>query len=198
MHIVVVCSVVLEEHTFHRGVMHRRRRSPDDVATRHPHAEIENDDDDEDEDENYQGQYFYQPQQHWQQQQQERREQQSTMDQQQQQQQQPFYHDGSHGHYQQQHPVHPYQHDTRAFVHSEAYSEQLTEPLLQPSTSKRSHTHRPVGGASPTGSNSSGSGSSKKDGTRRKESPVITTGDEKHEILDDKSVATVVAERSFD
>ncbi|XP_062548070.1 NPC intracellular cholesterol transporter 1 isoform X4 [Armigeres subalbatus] len=172
------------------GVMYRRRRSTDDVTARHPHAETENNDDDEDEDENYQGQYFYQPQQHWQQQ--ERREQQSALDQQQQQ--QPFYDGGTHGHHQQQHPVHPYQHDTRAFVHSEAYSEQLTEPLLQPSTSKRSHTHRPVGGTSPTGSTGSGSGSSQKHGSRKKVPSSSTAVDEKHVILDDKSVVTAATE----
>ncbi|XP_021702839.1 Niemann-Pick C1 protein isoform X3 [Aedes aegypti] len=184
------------------GVMYRRRRSTTDVATRNTNTEIENDDDDEDADENYQGQFFYQPQQHWPQQpEQRRREQQPALDKQQQQ--QSFYSTtGTDGHHQQQQqrPLHPYQHDTRAFVHSEAYTEQLTEPLLQPSTSKRSPTHRPVGS---TGTSPKESPSTQKHPQRRKVVPVIAAvpttapGDDRHVILDDKSVAAV-AEQEVD
>ncbi|XP_065080828.1 NPC intracellular cholesterol transporter 1 isoform X3 [Ochlerotatus camptorhynchus] len=191
------------------GVMYRRRRSNDDVASRNTNPEIENDDDDEDEDENYQSRHYYQPQQHWQQQQQQQqqREQQSALDQQQQQQQeQPFYDiSGTYG----QQQYHPNQYDTRAFVHSEAYTEQLTEPLLQPSTSKRSSAHRPVSNTSPSGSGNSSTSTSSSSSTRRQQRRKGPPGaasaaiDDKHVILDDESVvsaaaATAAAEASID
>lgn len=156
--------------------MYRRRRSPDDVASCHPNHEIEDNDDDENEED--QNHHYYQ-QQH-----------------QQHQAGQPGLHQ-VHGQHRQQ-PQPQQQRDTQVFVHSEAYAEQLTEPLLQPSTSQRGPTHRSVNSspaaASASGSHSSSSSSNKLRGRKaaavaRGDDAGIATFDDKHVILDDKSVA---------
>ncbi|XP_053696589.1 NPC intracellular cholesterol transporter 1 isoform X2 [Sabethes cyaneus] len=138
------------------GVMYRRRRrSNDDVTPRNTNHEIENDDD-----ENYAEQdqeyhyYEHQEQQRHQQYQQyhPQQSQQRFLD-------QPS---GEQAQWQYAHSSQQQQHQARVFVHPEAYTEQLTEPLLQPATSSRGSPNRSV---------------------------AIDGASEKHVILDDKSVA---------
>ncbi|XP_055539920.1 NPC intracellular cholesterol transporter 1 isoform X2 [Wyeomyia smithii] len=139
------------------GVMYRRRRSNDDVTPRNTNHEIENDDDEEDAEDQEHHYYQQQEQQrHQQHQQYPQQPQQHFLDQPADRPQGQWrYHDRN-------------QHQTRVFVHPEAYTEQLTEPLLQPSTSTRGSTHRSV---------------------------AIDTSD-KHVILDDKSVAAMAPDTS--
>lgn len=151
--------------------MYRRRRSPDDVASCHPNHEIEDNDDDENEED--QNHHYYQ-QQH-----------------QQHQAGQPCLHQVHGQHRQQSQPQQ--QHDTQVFVHSEAFTDQLTEPLLQPSTSQRGPPHRSINSSPAVASASSSHFSSSSNKQRgRKAAPAdggIATFDDKHVILDDKSVA---------
>ncbi|XP_055643175.1 NPC intracellular cholesterol transporter 1 isoform X2 [Toxorhynchites rutilus septentrionalis] len=141
------------------GVMYRRRRSIDNVTPRDTtNHEIENDDDDEDEDHPDRHQYPHQ-----------RREQYQGPDGQQS-------YSGPHGSHHLHHPQQQQQYDTRVIVHPEAYTEQLTEPLLQPSTSQHGAPYRSV------------NASSSPERRRKATAATIDDDNDKHVILDDKSV----------
>ncbi|XP_058452330.1 NPC intracellular cholesterol transporter 1 isoform X2 [Malaya genurostris] len=143
------------------GVMYRRRRSNDNVSSRNTNNEIEDDDNDEDEDEehHYHQQHHYHHQQQQQQQQQRVPERPANSKL------------GRGGQYQQQQQQQQQPHETRAFVHSEAYTEQLTEPLLQPSTSQCGTTNRSVVGE-----------------VAGRTATAVGPPCDRHVILDDKSV----------